>query len=99
MIVSLSAIFIDDLTLIFGIIAGLAECTTVFILPSILYLVACHQEDKRHAVGSKALHHRKKKGGSILIRVFVCAYMALGLTYFGISNYFLLGKIFGYTTA
>ena len=41
-IVSLSAIFIDDLTLIFGIIAGLAECTTVFILPSVLYLVACH---------------------------------------------------------
>lgn len=40
-IVALSAIFIDDLTLIFGIIAGLAECTTVFILPSVLYLVAC----------------------------------------------------------
>lgn len=41
-IVALSAIFIDDLTLIFSIIAGLAECTTVFILPSVLYLVACH---------------------------------------------------------
>jgi amino acid permease len=36
-----AAIFIDDLTLIFGIIAGLAECSTVFILPSIFYLVAC----------------------------------------------------------
>ena len=41
-IVSLSAIFINDLTLIFGIIAGLAEFATVFILPSVLYLVACH---------------------------------------------------------
>ena len=42
LIVAMAAIFIDDLTLIFGIIAGLAECTTVFILPSIFYLVACH---------------------------------------------------------
>jgi len=45
LIVALAAIFIDDLTLIFGIIAGLAECTTVFILPSIFYLVACHKEE------------------------------------------------------
>ena len=36
-----AAIFVDDLTLIFGIIAGLAECSTVFIRPSIFYLVAC----------------------------------------------------------
>jgi len=40
--VVLAAIFIDDLTLIYGIIAGLAECSTVFILPSIFYLVACN---------------------------------------------------------
>jgi len=41
-LVALAAIFIDDLTLIFGIIAGVAECSTVFILPSIFYLVACN---------------------------------------------------------
>lgn len=41
-LVACAAIFIDDLTLIFGIIAGVAECTTVFILPSIFYLVACN---------------------------------------------------------
>ena len=40
-LVVMAAILIDDLTLIFGIIAGLAECTTVFILPSIFYIVAC----------------------------------------------------------
>ena len=47
-LVSMAAIFIDDLTLIFGIIAGLAECSTVFILPSIFYLVACNMEDREH---------------------------------------------------
>ena len=38
---TMGAILINDLTLIFGIIAGLAECSTVFILPSIFYLKAC----------------------------------------------------------
>lgn len=47
LVVALAAIFINDLTLVFGIIAGLAECTTVFILPSIFYLVATHQEKKK----------------------------------------------------
>lgn len=36
--VCFSAIVIEDLTLVFGIIAGVAECTTVFIMPSICYL-------------------------------------------------------------
>ena len=98
-VVALSAIFIDDLTLIFGIIAGLAECTTVFILPSILYLVACRQEDRRIAEAkakqpAKLHHHRTPKAGSTFVRVCVCVYMALGLSYFCISNYFLLKKIF-----
>ena len=46
LLVALAAIFIDDLTLIFGIIAGLAECTTVFIFPSIFYLIACQRQAK-----------------------------------------------------
>ena len=83
--VSLAAIFIDDLTLIFGIIAGLAECSTVFILPSIFYLVACNKEDTQHA--------RQKKGGGILIRIGVYIYLCMGLAYFGISNYFNIIKI------
>ena len=90
-IMALSAIFIDDLTLIFGIIAGLAECTTVFILPSILYLVACVQEDRKHLLMKR---QRPKKGGNMFIRVCVCIYMALGLIYFSISNYYLMLKIF-----
>ena len=51
--VALAAIFIDDLTLIFGIIAGLAECTTVFILPSVFYLVACHLEERKIELRAK----------------------------------------------
>ena len=85
-LVSMAAIFIDDLTLIFGIIAGLAECSTVFILPSIFYLVACNKEDKQQ-------HSRSKKGGGILIRIGVYIYLCMGLAYFGISNYFNIIKI------
>ena len=50
-----ASIFIDDLTLIFGIIAGLAECTTVFILPSIFYLVACNTERKEEEAYLRAV--------------------------------------------
>ena len=39
-----AAILIEDLTLVFGIIAGIAECTTVFILPAVFYLKACSME-------------------------------------------------------
>ena len=39
-----AAIVIEDLTLVFGIIAGIAECTTVFILPALFYLQACKLE-------------------------------------------------------
>jgi hypothetical protein len=31
---------IDDLTLIFGILAGVSECIIVFILPSVFYYIA-----------------------------------------------------------
>ena len=97
-IVSCAAIFINDLTLIFGIIAGLAECTTVFILPAVFYLIACRMEDKRYEGKEKAQSlmkkPRKKKGGGLFTRIGVSLYMGLGLAYFCVSNYFLLTKIF-----
>lgn len=43
-LIALAAIFINDLTLVFGIVAGFAECSTVFILPSVFYLIACARE-------------------------------------------------------
>lgn len=101
LVVALAAIFIDDLTLIFGIIAGLAECTTVFILPSIFYLVACHQENKKHeeydqrrAAGVSSKKPRAKKGGGKCAIFCVYVYLLLGIVYFSISNYFNFAKIF-----
>ena len=96
-----AAILIDDLTLIFGIIAGLAECTTVFILPSIFYLIASHKERKEEAEYLAAVQAgkrlprkpRAKKGGSPLILAAVYVYLSLGVVYFCVSNYFNFAKI------
>ena len=102
LVVALAAIFIDDLTLIFGIIAGLAECTTVFILPSVLYLVACHNERKawreyetakQSGSDSVPKKPRSKKGGSNFAIFGVYLYLAAGTIYFFVSNYFNFAKI------
>lgn len=100
-VVSTAAIVIEDLTLIFGIIAGLAECSTVFILPSVFYLIAKHREDKAHREYDEAVARReeglvapkKKKGGSFVFTLFVYFYLLCGLAYFAISNYFNIVKI------
>ena len=101
LIVALCAIFIDDLTLIFGIIAGLAECTTVFILPSIFYLIAVRQEKKKHAdyelakqEGRAGKRPPSKKGGNLFVIICVYVYLSCGIFYFAISNYFNFAKIF-----
>lgn len=73
--VCVAAIFIDDLTLVFGIIAGIAECTTVFILPAVFYLRACslestgklpHQDPLMQGLLEKKGKSQKKRGGSLL---------------------------------
>ena len=93
---ALAAIIIEDLTLIFGIIAGLAECTTVFILPSIFYLKACRMEDQN--LQAEQLQRGNKVGGrsskSPLTRCLVFLYLLMGILYFVISNYFNIAKIF-----
>jgi len=48
------ACLIDDLTLVFGIIAGLAESASVFILPSIFYLISHKAEEKRLGGGDES---------------------------------------------
>lgn len=82
-----AAILIEDLTLIFGIIAGIAECTTVFILPAIFYLKACRMEDQ--AVTPPV----KRYAGGLFTRTCVVAYLILGVMYFVISNYFNITKM------
>ena len=36
-----------------------------------------------------------KKGGGAIMRLGVYGYLAMGMGYFSVSNYFLLRKIFG----
>lgn len=45
--ICLLACLIDDLTLVFGIIAGMAESVVVFIMPALCYLIASRIEAKR----------------------------------------------------
>lgn len=101
------SICIDDLTLVFGIIAGLAESGAVFILPSILYLLASRIEAKRLAeeqssanaplLEDDAKHQRrsqsKAKSGGPLTKAAIWAFMLVGATYFSLSNYFNVLKI------
>ena len=70
-----AAIFIEDLTLVFGLIAGIAECTTVFILPAVFYLRACsmenagklpHQDPLMQGLLEKKGKSQKKRGGSVV---------------------------------
>ena len=92
-LIALAAILIDDLTLVFGIIAGFAECTTVFILPSLFYLIARAKEQKKFETDDK--HTGEKiKGGSCVTIFLVYVYLAMGIAYFIISNYYTFAKIF-----
>ena len=90
---TVGAIVIHDLTLIFGIIAGLAECSTVFVLPSIFYLKACHMEHKAHEQAATPQASRRRLGGGVLMRAGVYIYLLLGLIYFCVSNYFNFAKM------
>ena len=99
------AIIIDDLTLVFGIIAGLAESTSVFILPAILYLRASQIEAERLSETSsssqaplltsdeKGQTQSKQKSGGPMTKFAVWLFMIVGIIYFALSNYFNVLKI------
>lgn len=42
-----AACFVDDLTLVFGFLSGVAECLITFILPSVFYFKAIQIEKGR----------------------------------------------------
>ena len=84
---TMGAILINDLTLIFGIIAGLAECSTVFILPSIFYLKACKM------VSGKGEQGQAGAGGGWLTIIGAYVYLLFGIFYFCVSNYFNFSKM------
>jgi len=39
-VISATACVVDDLTLVFGFLSGVAECLITFILPSVFYFVS-----------------------------------------------------------
>ena len=84
---TMGAILINDLTLIFGIIAGLAECSTVFILPSIFYLKACKM------VSGKGEQGQAGAVGGWLTIIGAYVYLLFGIFYFCVSNYFNFSKM------
>ena len=102
--VCLASIVVEDLTLIFGIIAGIAECTTVFILPSLFYLQACKMESRRQLphqtsarepllAGGKSQIEDKVRRGSIGTQLLVVLFMLTGVGYFTLSNIFFFRKV------
>ena len=105
-LIAFLAVCIDDLTLVFGIIAGLAESASVFILPSILYLVASKIEAKRIAEEQSATSQplladdskqrakvSKPKSGGPGTKALIWAFMLVGTAYFSLSNYYNVVKI------
>ena len=83
---AVSAVIIDDLTLVFGVISGVSECLIIFILPAIFYLKA----DKISSLKSK------KEGASFMTKLGVWAFGLIGVTYFCLSNYYNFKKIMKY---
>lgn len=70
---ALLAIFINDLTFIFGIIAAFTECTISFTLPGLMYVISAKK--------AKVPLSFWKKTGAMMFSLF-------GVLYFCVSNYF-----------
>ena len=82
-----SACFIDDLTLVFGVLAGVSECIIVFILPSVFYYISVRKARIEAARTGK--EDEVKRGEMQAVALF----FALGICYFTLSNYFNIMKL------
>ena len=82
----LSASMIEDLTLVFGVMAGVSECIIIFILPTTFFFIALGIQKKRgQLVGKEEVSLCKKVG--------VAAFFITGIVYFLLSNYYNIVKI------
>ena len=77
--ITVAAILIDDLTLVFGLIAGVSECLIVFILPSIFFLVAYRRT--------------KHPGVSFAWVISAVLFGLLGVVFFILTNYLNVKKL------
>lgn len=81
----LGALYIDDLTFIFGMIAAFSESMLNFVFPALIVLVGA-----KHLIDAG---ERKNEGRcKSLERWATIIFMSLGITYFFVSNYFNLMK-------
>ena len=73
----IGAIYIDDLTIIFGFVAAIAESMLTFIVPALFYLLSC-----------KVANNRPNP----LLKMLSVLYVVLGLTLFVFASYHNLRK-------
>ena len=85
--ICLTACVVDDLTLVFGFLSGVAECLITFILPSVFWFISLKIE--------KEQSHPKTKTKSVAIweKAVVGLFLAFGVAYFMVSNYYNVVKI------
>ena len=82
----LSASMIEDLTLVFGVMAGVSECIIIFILPTTFFFIALGiQKSRGQLVGKEEVSLCQKAG--------VAAFFFAGIIYFMLSNYYNIVKI------
>ena len=83
-LICLTACVVNDLTLVFGFLSGIAECLITFILPSIFYYKALKMEgNNKSKVGPAAWWEK----------TLVALFFAFGVAYFFVSNYYNVVKI------
>jgi hypothetical protein len=88
------AIVIDDLTVIFGMIAAFSESMLNFVFPGSFFLIGSHlaykfQQDSDDFKRMKGVPEKASFWKRLVVRGFIL----LGLCYFSISNYFNWRKL------
>jgi hypothetical protein len=83
LLICVTACAVDDLTLVFGFLSGIAECLITFILPSIFYYYAINRTHRYH----------KKQRFRCRDRLAVAFFFTCGTVYFCLSNYYNVVKI------
>ena len=91
MIVSM-AILIDDLTVIFGMIAAFSESMLNFVFPGSFFLIGSHLAYKYSSGDFKKGKEIPEKA-SVTKRTIVQGFILMGLCYFSLSNYYNFKKL------
>jgi len=83
LVICFTACIVDDLTLVFGFLSGIAECLITFILPSIFY---CYAVNRTH-------RYNKNRRFRLRDKLAIAFFFTIGVAYFCVSNYYNVVKI------